>query len=136
MQISTFLDRPRLADLAKDPLWSPAHDKAVEIADAARPQLYAKSPRFQVRGCSQCGGCFGPGDAGFSRCSEHPRPAAKPAKVWTEDKLLDLAEEVATAFTFNRDRCKADLSRALNEFAIQEFGAGWDASKKDASCVL
>lgn len=27
--------------------------------------------RFQVTYCSQCGGQFGPGDSGFSHCSDH-----------------------------------------------------------------
>jgi hypothetical protein len=44
MQISTFLDRPRLVDLAKDPLWSPERrkedttDKALAIIDSYRPR--------------------------------------------------------------------------------------------------
>lgn len=30
-----------------------------------------KQARFAVTHCSQCGGSFGPGDAGFSHCSQH-----------------------------------------------------------------
>lgn len=29
------------------------------------------SPRFPMVSCSQCGGDFGPGDSGFSHCSDH-----------------------------------------------------------------
>lgn len=31
------------------------------------------SARFSVTYCSQCGGEFGPGDQGFSHCSDHVR---------------------------------------------------------------
>lgn len=31
----------------------------------------AKAPKFQRTHCSQCGGEFGPGDHGFSHCSDH-----------------------------------------------------------------
>lgn len=28
-------------------------------------------PKFNETFCSQCGGSFGPGDAGFSHCDQH-----------------------------------------------------------------
>jgi hypothetical protein len=28
-------------------------------------------PKYQVTYCSQCGGEFGPGDSGYSHCSDH-----------------------------------------------------------------
>lgn len=35
------------------------------------PVVEPQKPRFEKTYCSQCGGKFGPGDAGFSHCSDH-----------------------------------------------------------------
>jgi len=36
----------------------------------------AKAPRFAQTSCSQCGEDQGPGDSGFSHCSDHAKPRA------------------------------------------------------------
>ena len=35
------------------------------------------TPKFERTHCSQCGGEFGPGNAGFSHCADHAQPAAQ-----------------------------------------------------------
>ena len=35
------------------------------------------APRFAETYCSQCGAAFGPGDSGFSHCSQHRSPRDK-----------------------------------------------------------
>ncbi len=42
------------------------------------------APRFSQTFCSQCGDEFGPGDGGFSHCSDHSHAAAMTAKTLTE----------------------------------------------------
>ncbi|MBN3744643.1 hypothetical protein G3N96_04230 [Burkholderia sp. Se-20373] len=37
----------------------------------AEADLGAAAPRFENIGCSECGRGFGPGNAGFSHCSDH-----------------------------------------------------------------
>jgi hypothetical protein len=43
------------------------------------------TPKFAQIRCSQCGCAFGPGNAGFSHCSEHP---VKPDEVFFTSKFL------------------------------------------------
>ena len=38
--------------------------------------------RFAKTYCSQCGGEFGPGDAGFSHCSDHASECQEPPRGW------------------------------------------------------
>jgi hypothetical protein len=42
---------------------------AARVAMAKVEEL--KPPKFAETFCSQCGGAFGPGDSGFSHCSDH-----------------------------------------------------------------
>lgn len=37
----------------------------------ARSSHRYSRPRFDKTYCSQCGGCFGPGNEGYSHCSDH-----------------------------------------------------------------
>ena len=43
------------------------------LAPFAPPPLHQtlKTPRFAVTYCSSCGEEFGPGDSGYSQCSQH-----------------------------------------------------------------
>lgn len=41
------------------------------MADAAARRVLSDESVFQSVWCSQCGGAFGPGDSGFSHCSQH-----------------------------------------------------------------
>jgi hypothetical protein len=44
------------------------------------------APRFPQTSCSQCGGEFGPGDSGFSHCSDHRPPLIlTPMTDWRAD---------------------------------------------------
>jgi hypothetical protein len=99
-----------------------AFDKACTIAALAQPV------RWPATSCSQCGCSTGPGNSGHSSCATH-----QPAKALTEAEILDLADDLSNAFAFNRERCKSDLSAAINAYAIQEFGAGWDAAMAETS---
>ena len=49
-----------------------------ETADAIEAEVLkrARAPRYATTACSQCGGEFGPGAAGFSHCADHQRGAA------------------------------------------------------------
>lgn len=46
-------------------------------ATRAHYEAQAQAARFPEVSCSQCGGSFGPGDSGFSRCSEHASPLTR-----------------------------------------------------------
>lgn len=47
-----------------------------------------RKPRFVKTFCSQCGGEFGPGDSGFSHCSDHWSPAVTKAMAKFEAGLI------------------------------------------------
>jgi Lar family restriction alleviation protein len=49
----------------------------LEVAAASAPKTEGEKPRFAHTYCSQCGGEFGPGDAGYSHCVDHPQPGDK-----------------------------------------------------------
>jgi hypothetical protein len=73
-------------EISEEPIWIAPdgtlrdYIKAVDLAmerDASRytPQWDVPRARFAVTYCSQCGGSFGPGDAGFSHCEDHKAAA-------------------------------------------------------------
>lgn len=45
--------------------------------------------RFENVFCSQCGGSFGPGDSGYSHCSQHTASSSLVAKRMKEIKRLN-----------------------------------------------
>ena len=47
-------------------------------AEIERLRAQLAEPRVTEVSCSQCGGSFGPGNSGFSHCSEHAREGATP----------------------------------------------------------
>jgi len=46
---------------------------------AALAKAGAQTPRFEETFCSQCGDGFGPGDSGFSHCTDHASLSAREA---------------------------------------------------------
>lgn len=48
-------------------------------------------PRFAQTYCSQCGGEFGPGDSGFSHCSDHAgeEPSDKYGNPLSGDRIIN-----------------------------------------------
>ena len=53
--------------------------------------------RFAVTHCSQCGGSFGPGDAGFSHCEDHRAPtgAAMKPQPMSDAEIAGIVERFA-----------------------------------------
>ena len=54
-----------------------ADEEANDCATAIRDRL---KPKFSEVGCSQCGQIFGPGNSGYSHCSDHSHIRARSAK--------------------------------------------------------
>lgn len=54
--------------------------------------------KFLQTSCSQCGGTFGPGDAGFSSCAEHAAVAAVDTRDTEIATLRELVEDVARSW--------------------------------------
>lgn len=52
-------------------------------------------PKFQNVSCSQCGEEFGPGDSGFSHCSDHWSPGVRMAMAVFEAGLAKRRELLA-----------------------------------------
>lgn len=50
-----------------------------------------RTPRFAETFCSQCGKAFGPGDSGFSHCTDHRAPPASPPVPDPKDTLWVIA---------------------------------------------
>jgi hypothetical protein len=56
-------------------------------AETAGAPGQPKAPKFEKTYCSQCGGSFGPGDGGFSHCSDHWSPGVRKAMAVFEASL-------------------------------------------------
>ena len=55
-------------------------------------------PKFPETSCSQCGGSFGPGNHGFSHCSQHEYAAATtPALKTIRLRAIKLHEQIRDA---------------------------------------
>jgi len=66
-------------------------------------------PKFPETSCSQCGGSFGPGNHGFSHCSQHEYAAATtPALKTIRLRAIKLHEQMRdadlTLSAFNAER--------------------------------
>jgi hypothetical protein len=55
-----------IADEVYDPWTNGAQAQRIALS-----ALEPTTPRFAETFCSQCGGEFGPGDSGYSHCSDH-----------------------------------------------------------------
>jgi len=51
--------------------------------------IMSAPPRFAVTYCSQCGGEFGPGDAGYSHCRDHMEEGHCSACSGSGEGMLD-----------------------------------------------
>ncbi len=49
----------------------PMTDDENRLINAGLEKLKATQPKFNETSCSQCGAIFGPGDHGYSHCSNH-----------------------------------------------------------------
>lgn len=61
-------------------------------------------PRFDKTSCSQCGGEFGPGDQGYSHCSDH-------ATAWHDSETAP--EDEATC-----PQCEGDGGDKWNDYCL------------------
>ena len=69
------------------------------------------TPKFERTHCSQCGGEFGPGNAGFSHCADHAQPAAQAVAADVLQRLDDLiAARNGTADEWDRAEAALGLS--------------------------
>ncbi len=60
---------------APDGTWEPESDHGKRERAADRVHWLNGGRRFDRTHCSQCGGEFGPGDEGYSRCADHAKEA-------------------------------------------------------------
>jgi hypothetical protein len=80
-------------------------------------------PKFDHTFCSQCGGEFGPGDNGFSHCSDHmkaPRQDRRP-EAWTKmltelDNSPFITELGETYMRHDELRVTQDVGRIAVQF--------------------
>lgn len=76
-----------------------------EVREGVRMFPVFAAPLFDKTSCSQCGGEFGPGDQGYSHCSDHAT-AWQPIETAPEDENILVATTggwVDTAFWTDED---------------------------------
>lgn len=64
--------------------------------------------RFSQTHCSQCGGSFGPGNAGFSHCSDHtaaPHPPAQQAEPIDDEQIVHAGRVFSTNNSYANGKC-------------------------------
>lgn len=86
-------------------------------------------PKFPETSCSQCGGSFGPGNHGFSHCSQHEYAAATtPALKTIRLRAIKLHEQMRdadlTLSAFNAERSinKIDAELARRDEYLNAIG--------------
>lgn len=87
------------------------------------------APRFPQVRCSQCGCAFGPGESGYSSCSEH-RP--KPHELTFTSKVLSEGKPVLVTVTFVTD--EEGLAECTSLYAGNLDLSSW-LSAKDSNKV-
>jgi hypothetical protein len=72
--------------------------------------------RFKNVSCSQCGNCFGPGDEGYSHCSDHVKDAAEDLLEALQNlvgSLVDVDEEGLIEHADEIVAARAAVAKAL-----------------------
>lgn len=82
-------------------------------------QQQQEAPRFQQTHCSQCGLSQGPGDSGYSHCSDHAEDLSKHFSARQVDELIEAAR-VSADLAYNEMKNSGALARAEERRAIEE----------------